>query len=683
MRALAVALALSAIAATAFGAPAPSASSAPTAAASDRPLAPLPKVPGIDLPKPAQADLDELDALLGRLRSADPAVRDSAVRELLEIRPKLVAAIHARLAELADKADRDEMKKLLHGIRSKARADVRSQMRADGKRGKIKTPDYLDMVIGAEAEPKSKTWQDLVALLGMSRMLVQIGTVEAARELVNVYVRFGEFVRVDTQLQLEKLGDKAVAALIETRRHPAPKIAHWAARELDSLGKAIPSEAVQTSDFEVLADVLLAYGRTRDPDAARIVISFANTERAQVREAAREAVVMMGEVANWQLRDTYEDIVGKKPPRDWDWKRTARELFGEYDRQRLAQVYQLFDAGMAAYKAGDLDKMRDTFDKVLARSPLFEHRDEMVAGYVAYANKVADDKRDDAILALRRADRLAPDDNARKPIKSLLLVLDGEALLDKGVADQTFFRRAIELDASNTRAREDLARIERGETKRRSPTLRYAGAGAIAVVALLAIAFIALRRGRSAPEPPPSPEPSPDDNAPDNDDATHGDDAPDNDDATHGDDAPDNDDATHGDDAPNLDDGAPDNDKAPSLDDGAPDNDKAPSLDDGAPDNDMAPSLDDGAPDNDNAPSLDDGAPDNDMAPSPDGGAPDNDMAPSPDGGAPDNAGRLAPSDAPPGTGEALRPEGGEQAPRTAGHDAPTSQPGGEPGDKS
>ena len=212
-----------------------------------------------------------------------------------------------------------------------------------------------------------------------------------------------------------------MAALIEAERHPAPKIAQWAARQLDMLGKAIPGEAIQTNDPEVLADILRAYGRARDPDAARLVISFANSERTQIRDAARESVVLMGEVSNWQLRDTYENVVGKKPPREWSWERTARELFTEYDRLRLSQVHVLFEQGLAAKSAGKLDDMASAFDQVLARSPTFERASEMVPGYSAFAEAHLDDAPDKASQALRRVVRLGLDAGRRpKPAQSLL-----------------------------------------------------------------------------------------------------------------------------------------------------------------------------------------------------------------------------------------------------------------------
>jgi hypothetical protein len=485
--------------------PAAAQSDAGAAAHAVRPLGPLPKAPSVELAPPEPGDVEQLDALLARIRSEDASAREDARREILEVGPRLVSAIDRRMNAIADKANRDSMKQALEGIRKRARDDERDKLRAAGEKGKVTTPDYLEMV-SRDARPSAKEWQDLVSVLAMSRMLVQIGTVEAARELIDVYVRFGEFLRVDTQLMLEKMNEKAIAALIETRRHRAEKIARWAERQLDTLGKGIPGEAVQTQDQQVLADVLRAYGRTRDPDAARIVISFANSERAQVRDAARQAVALLGEIGAWQLRDTYESIVGKKPQRDWSWERTARELFGEFDRLRFAQVYEQFDRGQKAQNAGDTLAMKQAFDKVLTRNPNFDRRSEMAPGYVKFATDRADTDRAAALDALRRARRIAESDDQKKIAESLLLTLEAEQLLDRGVADQLLLRRAIELDASNQRARDVLARMERGETHGSRDLGRYASAIAIALVALAAILLIAIRRIRPSKAGAPAPE---------------------------------------------------------------------------------------------------------------------------------------------------------------------------------
>jgi hypothetical protein len=463
-------------------------------------LGPLPKPPSLEIPPPTAATLESVDALLSKLVSRDAGERDTAVAEVLEVEPDRLPAIHRRLGSIAESSDHAGMKEMLGSIRDKTH---------DEKKGP--PPDYLEM-LEAHARPDSKNFRDLVSVVGLSRMLRHIGTVGAARELIATYARFGEFLRVDTQLSLEKMGEHAIAALIEAERHPAPKIAHWAERQLDALGKAIPGEAVRTNDPEVLADVLRAYGRTRDPDAARLVISFANSERTQIREAARQAVVLMGEVANWQLRDTYESVVGKKPSREWSWDRTARELFAEYDRSRLSVVEVAFDQGLAASKAGKLDEMAALFDQVLAQSPVFSRANEMVPGYAAYARAHLDDSPVLAARALRRVERLAGDDGAQvKSAESLLLTLQAEELFARHLADQSLVRHAMELDPSNERARRLLGRMSRGEVDDGSRSRRYAAAGVIAALAFGALAFIGLRRPKTAaaaPEPEPA-EPTP------------------------------------------------------------------------------------------------------------------------------------------------------------------------------
>jgi tetratricopeptide (TPR) repeat protein len=442
--------------------------------------------------------LAELDALLGRITAEDAPDREQAVRELLEALPKQVPAIRFRIGSVADSADKEAMKRLLlktrrDALHQKSDDDEESDKSAGGV-------DYLARLL-QNPEPKSAAWRDLGSVLALSRMLETIANVEAVRGLVDVYARFGEFLRITTQNALTRLGDKAVPALIEAERHQAEKIAKWAVRELDMLGRGIPGEAVQTQDEAVLADVLRAYGRTRNPDAVRIVASFANSERAQVREAARQSVALMGEVASWQLRDTYENVVGKKPPRDWSWDRTARELFAEFDRLRFAEVGKLFEAGQAARNRGDLAAMRAAFDQLLAHDPDFDGRAELAAGYLAFGQAEQDKSRADAIAALRRAERLDP---TLKNATSLRLTLEAEALEEQGISDATLLERSLENDPQNARAKAALSRFERGEPKR-SEHARLIAAAAILLAAGLAIAFILLRRPKPGELDKPSP----------------------------------------------------------------------------------------------------------------------------------------------------------------------------------
>lgn len=458
-------------------------------------LPPLPSVKRSELPPPQAKELQELDTRLAQLQSDDPAAREAAARELLEVDARLVPAIAQRLDAIGDAADKESMKRLFLSARKQvgsreADADAEAE-------GKAKGPDYLTMLV-TRGPRDDKAYRDLVAVIAMSRMLTQIGSVEAVRTLIDVYVRFGDFLRIHTQRELFTLGDRAVPALLEAKRHPAEKIGKWAARQLDALGRAVPSEAVQTPDPRVLADVLRAYGRVRDPDATRIVVSFANSERAVVREAARQAIVSMGEVAMWQLRDTYEDILGKKPPRDWGWERTARELFAELDRMRSAPVRQAFDAGRAARARGDYEAMRRAFDEVLAQNPSYERRGELVAGYLEYAERSLEAQPQRAQEALVRALRLSNDSGEKRRLQSLLLTLRAAAELPRGVADVTLLAQALELDPQNARASALLQQLQRGEPDDQSQRSRQWAAALVGLGAAAALVVL-LRRRREDP----------------------------------------------------------------------------------------------------------------------------------------------------------------------------------------
>jgi hypothetical protein len=465
---------------------------------SARELPPLPKAPSLELRKPEADELEELDARLAGLTSAESEARDTAARELLEVEPRLVPAIAFRLRGLADRANKQAMKDLLERTRTKSREQERTRLRAAGDDSEVKTPDYLAMLVERPSAEK-ETYRDLISLVGMSRMLTQIGTVEAVRLLLEIYVRFGEFVRVDTQLQLARLGDKAVPALIEAERHPAEKIVHWARRQLDALGRGVPGEAIQTQDHQVLADVLIAYGRVRNPDATRIIVSFANSERAVVRDGARQAIALMGEVGSWQLRDSYENLMGKKPPRDWSWERTARELFREFDRIRDVAVADAFEAGRKARENGDLDGMRRAWGELLARDPDPERSAELVQGYLAFADKHFEDRPLEARESLLRAQRLSADPAQKVQIESSILTLRAVEAERRGIADIALLRRALELRPDNERAKAQLARLTHASSEALGTRTRWIAALVMALIALGGVVTLILRK--KSPEP--------------------------------------------------------------------------------------------------------------------------------------------------------------------------------------
>jgi hypothetical protein len=322
-------------------------------------------------------------------------------------------------------------------------------------------------------------------------MLQAVGTTDAVREIIRVYVRFGEYMRIDCQRALEELGDRSVAGLIEAERHPAPKIAAWATRRLALRGKNTPQDAVRTKDQVALADILIALGRKRDPESTRLLISFAGADEARVRTAARQAIAIMGEVGAWQLRDAYLSTTGKQPPREWTWKRTARELFTEFDRLRLEQLYVLFQKGKAAQDQQDWEAMRAAFDEILALSPEFESGSEMAPGYIAYATAVAESQPQQASVAYSRAERLAAREQLRNQAKSARLLLEAAKLRKEGIIDRSLIQQAADLNPENRERAEQLLQPTATEKEQDSRSHYLVGL-LIAGVALAGAIWIAL-----------------------------------------------------------------------------------------------------------------------------------------------------------------------------------------------
>ncbi len=470
-----------------------------SSAASSMPttLPDLPKLAPITVVEADPGALQDLDRVLERLVAPDAHTRDAARASLTEVTPSVVAAVRTRLLEVRGTIDRKEAQGLLDDARKAGRKSMKGKDKSDAKPTKKKAAaakedadddgDWLEFVL-ALSRPKNDSWRDLVKLLAMERMLTNVGTTPAVRELLQMYSYFGELLRIDLARQVNKLRDKAVPALIEARQHDAKIVQKFAVKELDLLGRTIPGEAVGVTDPQVLADILRAYGRTRDVDAERVVLSFCNSERIKLREAAREAITAIGEPGIWQLRDAYLNQTGNKAPREFTWDRIARELFGMYDRARLAEVYKLMDEGVSHANAQKWIEATDAFDKVLARSPVFERRKEMAKAYVERAKLVETKEPATSLELLRKALRLDPQGDGAKKIEADIAYLEGMALIERGTPDKFPLTKALEIDPTHARAKRALAELEQERVApKKSFVKRYVAAGGVGFAALIAM----------------------------------------------------------------------------------------------------------------------------------------------------------------------------------------------------
>lgn len=441
-RAVFLAVALTRGAAAAETAPAASASAAAAAAAAE------------------EADLGRQ---LARLTGDDAEARKDAAKALEGLGADAVPAITKELATLR-------------------------KTPAAGPAVKLATKeggDLGDALVTTKTDPVA--WKPAVETAVLLKALAHAGTTPAVAEIIRVAGDHGGAFKPEVARLLKALGDKAIPGLILSRKEPSSELRHWAAGQLEGMGKRVPGDAVQTKDNGVLAETLRAFATVHDMDALPVLLSFVNSDRIQVRAAAREAIGGFGQDAVWKLREAYSNVVGKPAPETWTAAQTAKELFAAYDKLRLQEVYGLLDDGLAKEKAGDIDGAVAAFDKVLARQPMLDRRGEMVGAYVAYATRLEETDAPKALATFRKALRLKPDTARAPQIEAEIAYLEGKELQGRGVADPEPFKRALTLDPTHEKARAEMTRLETSAEERDSRFRSFAAAGAVVVVALAGI----------------------------------------------------------------------------------------------------------------------------------------------------------------------------------------------------
>ena len=429
--------------------------------------------PSAESAAPAMS-VDDLERVLAPLSGDDLAARKAAAKSVSELGPEAVASITKKLADLRRPANT---------------AAVVAAVKP------IKDGDLLDRLL-ERPSPDAGTKTALVSA-ALIRALAHAGTTPAVRQLVKLAGDHGGVYRPEVTRQIRALGDRSLPALIETRKDAPADLRHWAYGQLEAMGKRIPGDAVQTHDYQVLADVLRAYGTIHDLDAVPAILSFVSADRVQVRTAARESLVSFGQDAVWKLREAYSNLTGKPAPEGWTAAEVAKELFAAYDRVRLQEVYGLLEDGLAKQKDGKLDDAIASFDKVLARQPMLDRRAETVPAYVEKAVSIEDTDRVAALALLRKAERLAPEGPRVPQIDAEIAYLEGEDLVARGIPDRAPFERALALDPAHAKARAELDRLSAKVDDRQSRTRNIAAAaGCLLLLVIGLVLFVPTSRRR-------------------------------------------------------------------------------------------------------------------------------------------------------------------------------------------
>lgn len=425
--------------------------------------------------------VDELEGMLAKVLSGPEASRKAAVKEVTDLGGNALPAIHTKLA----------LARHVGGVSAVIR-EVKEQ-----NEGEPREEGGLVEALLRLRSQNSAAYKATLTTAVLIRSLAHIATTASTRELVAILNDHGGVFRPEITRQVPKVGEAFVPALIEARRSSA-ETRRWAHLQLEALGKKTAGDAAQVKSSTVLCDVLRAYGTIHDVEALAVILSFVNTDRAQVRAAAREALSMYGGDGLWKLREAYTNLTGKPTPEGWSADQVAKELFLAFDKVRLQEVYELLDEGLKLEKEHKLIEATQAFDKALARQPLLDRRSEMIPAYIALADSLEDKDLPQALSLYRKAARLEPKDQRKAQIESGIAYLEGKELLSRGVADEEAFRRALALDPTHAKARNELSKLEAVVDTKAEKSRRLVSGGAVILAAAVGIFFFGARGRKRA-----------------------------------------------------------------------------------------------------------------------------------------------------------------------------------------
>jgi hypothetical protein len=430
-----------------------------------------------------------LEAILARLRVEDRESRREAAEQLQRLEPSDVPAIRQRLLSQLGTSHFNVHAAMVRAIRAVTGGRENAEF------------DLLQALINYS--PRGPDIDIATERIALATALGAIKTPDSGRALVAFGLSHNRIFRLATiRIARNQLKLYVVPALIELRR-PTEDTRLYIRQVREAVRCVTPGQSVQTRDNALLAEILRAWGSVRQQDAMVVITSYVNSDRVQVREAARWAIAQFGRDSINTLRNVYETFVGEDPNPLWGWERISRELYAAYDRRKSDEVRAALDAGLAAAREGRNDVMLERFEWVLARHPLFERRGEMVEPLVRYARTLERSDVGRAAVLYRMALRVDPEGPKASQIRGAILFLEAERALARGVADPELYRAAVLADPTHQRARAQFDAVAQVEVLKSRRRRRAIGAAGLLVVAAASAGVLYNESKRRSPKKKP------------------------------------------------------------------------------------------------------------------------------------------------------------------------------------
>ena len=393
--------------------------------------------------------------------------------------------------------------------------------------------DWLAELLALDA--KNTAVADVVADVGVVRALAGMTSVDAGDLIFRVAFSGDTMIyRDECGRQLRKMAPYSLPALIR-RAAIAKKYSsarRYASYQLERMDLESPKKAMRASagDERLEATLLWTYGDAGFRQAVAEVLTHTNDESPAIRAAARKGwnayitgkppeapkrklslpgnrttekeqplYLNYKELADIELRRTYEEELGEKPRRRAKLKEMTKALFDHWDQERTAAAGKLVDAALQKADGGDLAGAVADLDQLLATEETTDRGPKVAAVYFRQAGELEKAKQwRAAARAYSKAQALDPrGENATDALAGHYYTL-AQAVKAEGGDARALLAKAAALQPKANSNGSHPGRAMPGDDSGSPTWMLYAGAAGVAAALLLLVLGLRMRRQSAA-----------------------------------------------------------------------------------------------------------------------------------------------------------------------------------------
>ncbi len=486
-------------------------------------------------PPPQASSVDQLLEVLHGTGSAD--ARNAAVAELTKLGNDAVPALkkfmnRKRATDVA--ARRAVLVRIGASIPDKSGKFHNPGRSTSDQRKKDDEVDWLAELLALDARKPAVA--DVVADVAVVRALAGMPSVNAGDLIFRVAFSDDTMIyRDECGRQLRKMAPYSLPALIRrasiTRKYSSAR--RYATYQLERMDLESPKKAVRSSagDERLEATLLWTYGDAGFRQAVAEVLAHTNDDSPAIRAAARKGwnayitgtppeapkrklslpggkttdkeqplYLNYKELADIELRNTYEQVLGEAPKRRAKLKEMTKALFDHWDQERAAAAGKLVNVALQKADGGDLAGAVHDLDQILAQEETTDRGPKVAAVYFRRAGELEKAKEwRAAARAYGKAQALDPKgDNATDAMAGHYYTLAQAVKSEGGDATALLAKAAALQPKAKSGGNSHPGRAMPGDDGGSPTWMLYAGAAGALAALLLLVLGLRMRRHSAA-----------------------------------------------------------------------------------------------------------------------------------------------------------------------------------------